>query len=630
MVGALRLVDTLDRPRLWLIACRARHRRPARAALLRAPARAVDPVPRHRGRLWSPSSSGAARGTSAAPDHHHPLLKDRAATLAAPIALVVLVALLSLATTACSSTGALLSPVAAWRGVRGAVSDVARSRATIAPCSAATPVWVIVLRGRRSLGAALLASERDQRQQVLAPRDVSRAVDPRVPRRLRARAGDPNPFTGFDPLDNVSDAPASRRGLRHRQLPEPAGVHRPFEARAAPADPASAALFGRLSVGNAAHDREPRRRDRASSTLDRDRLLDDLNLVVDTAALERDPRLPAVRARAAPPARRGRAPGRAGTARCWMPRIPTRSRRSPPPHNAMHVVNMALNLVGGPATSPGRSARPSRFTVDPAALRQLPARLPALPGLRRRARRHLAGHGGGHLRRGGQPEHGLHSSPAAHASCMTLFNARLGVVARQPRPAGQTTSTRAAARAQLGPGAPVGGVRADRRRHPYVYLSDGGHFENLGLYEMVLRRCRACRGLRRRGRSRLRVRRSGQRHPQDPHRPRHPHRLRATGSCIRPSPSQPEDGARYCALGTIRYSAVDGRGAEDGTLIYLKPAVCGAPGARTTSATTPARSADFPHEPTADQCFSESQFESYRKLGVHIVDKVVTDVLQPW
>jgi len=26
--------------------------------------------------------------------------------------------------------------------------------------------------------------------------------------------------------------------------------------------------------------------------------------------------------------------------------------------------------------------------------------------------------------------------------------------------------------------------------HPYVYLTDGGHFENLGLYEMVLRRCR--------------------------------------------------------------------------------------------------------------------------------------------
>ena len=26
--------------------------------------------------------------------------------------------------------------------------------------------------------------------------------------------------------------------------------------------------------------------------------------------------------------------------------------------------------------------------------------------------------------------------------------------------------------------------------NPYVFLSDGGHFENLGLYEMVARRCR--------------------------------------------------------------------------------------------------------------------------------------------
>src|SRR3984885_14619570 len=32
------------------------------------------------------------------------------------------------------------------------------------------------------------------------------------------------------------------------------------------------------------------------------------------------------------------------------------------------------------------------------------------------------------------------------------------------------------------------GQTTDNR--PYVYLSDGGHFENLGLYEMVRRRCR--------------------------------------------------------------------------------------------------------------------------------------------
>jgi hypothetical protein len=30
------------------------------------------------------------------------------------------------------------------------------------------------------------------------------------------------------------------------------------------------------------------------------------------------------------------------------------------------------------------------------------------------------------------------------------------------------------------------------------------------------------------------------------------------------------------------------------------------------------RHPDFPHETTADQFFSESQFESYRRLGEHI------------
>jgi hypothetical protein len=30
----------------------------------------------------------------------------------------------------------------------------------------------------------------------------------------------------------------------------------------------------------------------------------------------------------------------------------------------------------------------------------------------------------------------------------------------------------------------------------------------------------------------------------------------------------------------------------------------------------------FPHEPTADQFFTESQFESYRILGSHILERV--------
>jgi hypothetical protein len=32
---------------------------------------------------------------------------------------------------------------------------------------------------------------------------------------------------------------------------------------------------------------------------------------------------------------------------------------------------------------------------------------------------------------------------------------------------------------------------------------------------------------------------------------------------------------------------------------------------------------DFPHQTTVDQWFDESQFESYRQLGLHIVEELV-------
>ena len=35
--------------------------------------------------------------------------------------------------------------------------------------------------------------------------------------------------------------------------------------------------------------------------------------------------------------------------------------------------------------------------------------------------------------------------------------------------------------------------------------------------------------------------------------------------------------------------------------------------------------ADFPHQTTADQFFSESQFESYRMLGAYTMDQLCTE-----
>ena len=85
------------------------------------------------------------------------------------------------------------------------------------------------------------------------------------------------------------------------------------------------------------------------------------------------------------------------------------------------------------------------------------------------------------------PNMGYHSSPFV-TFILTLLNVRLGAWLGNPGQAGDRTF-------QLG--YPESSVRPiidealglTNDKSPYVYLSDGGHFENLGLYEMVLRRC---------------------------------------------------------------------------------------------------------------------------------------------
>ncbi|HYU27314.1 MAG TPA: hypothetical protein VEO74_19030, partial [Thermoanaerobaculia bacterium] len=159
---------------------------------------------------------------------------------------------------------------------------------------------------------------------------------------------------------------------------------------------------------------------------------------------------------------------------------------------------------------------------------------------------------------------------------------------------------------------------------PWIYLSDGGHFENLALYEMVLRRCRyivvsdggcdpkfsfddlgnAIRKIR----TDLGV-------PIDIYQKLH--------MFPRAEPGTPLIEGSYVTIAKIRYSVIDGNAAEkDGTLIYLKPSVY-------NEATLPRdvynycqQSPTFPHESTADQFFSESQFESYRALGRHVLNVI--------
>jgi hypothetical protein len=80
----------------------------------------------------------------------------------------------------------------------------------------------------------------------------------------------------------------------------------------------------------------------------------------------------------------------------------------------------------------------------------------------------------------------------------------------------------------------------------------------------------------------------------------------------------------YWARARIRYSTVDGTPEDsDGLLLYIKPGILGnEPRDIYNYAQV---STAFPHESTADQFFSETQFESYRALGEYIVDRVVAE-----
>jgi hypothetical protein len=217
------------------------------------------------------------------------------------------------------------------------------------------------------------------------------------------------------------------------------------------------------------------------------------------------------------------------------------------------------------------------------------------------------------------PNMGYHSSTLV-AFLMTFFNARLGWWLPNPGPAGSRIWRRSEPEVGLGPlVAEALGRTTDRTRH--VYLSDGGHFENLALYEMVFRRCglivlvdAGCdpqyayedfAGAVRKIRADLGV----------------PITL-ANGS--RPADEKERD--VHHALATVHYSHVD-PGVRDGTIIYIKPVLTGDEPidvSRYAAAHKDPKN-PFPQQSTMDQFFDEAQFESYRQLGEHSILTLVRE-----
>lgn len=296
----------------------------------------------------------------------------------------------------------------------------------------------------------------------------------------------------------------------------------------------------------------------------------------------------------------------------------------------LHVVNVCLNVTSGHNLA-WQQRKAETFTVSPLHC-----------GSFRLGYRKTEEYGGGNAPPGSgislgtavtisgaaaSPNMGYHSSPAL-AFLMTIFNARLGWWLGNPGPAGNDryglhSYKRSGPRFALRPILTEALGHSDDNS-PYVYLSDGGHFENLGLYEMVLRRAH------------LIVVADGSQDPQS--------RFEDLAGAVRKiridlgipidfiggMPIYPKDDeehrnqAKYFAVGLIRYSCADkdtqGENAKDGVIIYLKPAITG--GEPIDILNYASTSPTFPHESTADQNYTEQQLESYRVLGSHVIQTI--------
>ena len=153
------------------------------------------------------------------------------------------------------------------------------------------------------------------------------------------------------------------------------------------------------------------------------------------------------------------------------------------------------------------------------------------------------------------------------------------------------------------------------RKANKLHLSDGGHFENLGLYELIRRHCRYI------------IVSDATCDPDDT--------FGDLGNAIRRvredfgveieldlAPlKKREDGfvKQHIVTGTVHFDGLDGT--DKGLLIYFKPALTGDEPSDVLEHR--ARNPSFPHDGTGDQFYDESQWESYRRLGQHAASAIL-------
>lgn len=285
---------------------------------------------------------------------------------------------------------------------------------------------------------------------------------------------------------------------------------------------------------------------------------------------------------------------------------------APPP---IHVINMALNIVRGENLA-WQERKAISFTATALAVGSGDSAIGYRPSDRYGNKMTL----GSAMTISGaaaSPNMGYHTSPALSV-LLTIFNVRLGAWRGNPGAAGARTYQYEAPRYAI-KSILIEALGLTTSQSRYVYLSDGGHFENLGVYEMLRRRCRfvvvsdaGCdRAYAFADLGNL-VRKASIDLATE---------IRFPSFDLKPRLTPPAKGP-YWAVAEILYPELDAEGRRGrGYLLYIKP---GFHGGEPMSVYSYAHAnPDFPHEPTSDQWFGESQFEAYRALGEHIVGAAI-------
>lgn len=207
------------------------------------------------------------------------------------------------------------------------------------------------------------------------------------------------------------------------------------------------------------------------------------------------------------------------------------------------------------------------------------------------------------------PHMGYHTSKPI-SFVLAFFNLRLGWWLRRPEDSETSESSE--------PHCPWRALRSEyfshttgRRRS--IYLSDGGHFENLALYEALRRRC-----------SRIVVVDAGcdpEFEFNDVERALRLARI-DLGIAIEnehglPTPANVRGTDHHHALWKVEYPQDDGDPVQTGVILYIKPVISRDEPIDILRRAADTRTAQFPHEPTSDQFYDEAQFEAYRYLGLH-------------